>query len=93
MSRGNHQSTMLEDISTKSLIAAFVAIFTLIKITQRVQKELKIRSLGGHTRRVKTWIPFGTYAIPFCYRGEVLLMALSDIDFIARSVKYSMNDK
>ncbi|KAB8303191.1 hypothetical protein EYC80_004638 [Monilinia laxa] len=49
---------MLEDLSIKSLIAAFVVIFALIKLTQLVQKELKIRSLGGHTRRVKTWIPF-----------------------------------
>ncbi|KAF7872524.1 hypothetical protein EAF04_003445 [Stromatinia cepivora] len=49
---------MLEGISTKSLIAAFVVIFTLIKLTQLIQKELKIRSLGGHTRRVKTWFPF-----------------------------------
>jgi len=52
---------MLEGISTKSLIAAFVVIFTLIKITQLVKKDLKIKSLGGHARRVKTWIPFGTY--------------------------------
>lgn len=52
---------MLENLSIKSLVAAFVVIFTLIKVTQLVQKELKIRSLGGHTRRVKTWIPFGTY--------------------------------
>ncbi|ESZ95572.1 putative Cytochrome 52A4 [Sclerotinia borealis F-4128] len=49
---------MLEGISTKSLIAALIVIFTLVKVTQLIQRELKIKSLGGHARRVKTWIPF-----------------------------------
>ncbi|QSZ33742.1 hypothetical protein DSL72_005313 [Monilinia vaccinii-corymbosi] len=49
---------MLENLSMKSLIVAFIVIFTLVKVTQVVQRERKIRSLGGHARRVKTWAPF-----------------------------------
>ncbi|KAF7901275.1 hypothetical protein EAF00_003496 [Botryotinia globosa] len=48
----------MESISIKSLIVPFVVIFVLFKVTQYVQRELKIRSLGGHTRRIKTWVPF-----------------------------------
>ncbi|KAK6606379.1 cytochrome P450 52A5 [Botrytis cinerea] len=49
---------MLESIPIKALIIPFVVIFVLFKVTQFVQRELKIKSLGGHTRRAKTWIPF-----------------------------------
>jgi hypothetical protein len=52
---------ILEHSSPKTLLVALFAVFALVKVTKWVNNERKIRALGGHTYRVKTWIPGGTY--------------------------------
>ena len=50
---------ILQHATPKLVVVAVVAIFALVKVTQWVTTELKIRSLGGHAHRVKTWLPGG----------------------------------
>jgi hypothetical protein len=50
---------ILQHASPKMVVVAIVAILTLVKVTQWVTTEWKIRSLGGHAYRVKTWLPGG----------------------------------
>jgi hypothetical protein len=52
---------LLDRTSLKTLILAFIAIYALIKVSQRITAERKIRALGGRAVRVKTWIPGGPY--------------------------------
>jgi hypothetical protein len=52
---------ILEHASPKLVVVAVVAILTLLKVTQWITTEWKIRSLGGHAYRVKTYLPGGTY--------------------------------
>jgi hypothetical protein len=56
---------ILEHSSPKTLLVAVFAVFALVKVTTWINNERKIRALGGHTHRVKTWIPGGTYS-PLC---------------------------
>jgi hypothetical protein len=51
---------ILERASPKTLAIAVVAIFVLFKITQWIKAELKIRALGGHAPKVRTFLPYGT---------------------------------
>lgn len=48
---------ILERSSLKALVVAIFAVFALVKVTKWINEERKIRALGGHTYRVKTWIP------------------------------------
>ena len=50
---------ILQHATPKLVVVAVIAIFALVKVTQWVTTELKIRSLGGHAHRVKTWLPGG----------------------------------
>ncbi|CAG8960607.1 hypothetical protein HYFRA_00013431, partial [Hymenoscyphus fraxineus] len=49
--------SILENWAPKHLVAVAIGLFALWRITRRISQELKIRRLGGHTRRVKTWLP------------------------------------
>ncbi|TVY40719.1 Cytochrome P450, partial [Lachnellula occidentalis] len=49
---------ILERLSLKTVAIAFIGAFALLTITQWLNKERKIRALGGHTRRQPTWFPF-----------------------------------
>lgn len=59
---------LLNHVSPKSLVLACVAIFAVLKVTTNfVNKERRIRALGGHAARVKTFIPWGkslAYQLP-----------------------------
>jgi hypothetical protein len=50
---------ILQHASPKLVVVAVVAILTLVKATQWITTEWKIRSLGGRALRVKTWLPGG----------------------------------
>jgi hypothetical protein len=55
---------ILEHTSPKTIIAALFVVLALIKVTQWINNERKIRALGGHAPVVKTWLPFGKTANP-----------------------------
>lgn len=50
---------ILEHASPKMVVVAVVAILALVKVTQWITTEWKIRSLGGRAPRIKTWLPGG----------------------------------
>lgn len=53
---------ILDRASPKTIAIAVFAIFVLVKLTQRLNKERKIRALGGHAPRIPTWLPFGKFS-------------------------------
>jgi hypothetical protein len=59
---------ILERSSLKTLIVAVFAVFALLKVTKWINEERKIRALGGHTYRVKTWIPGGTSSFVILFK-------------------------
>ncbi|KAF8853365.1 putative cytochrome 52A4 [Acephala macrosclerotiorum] len=69
------QAKMIEEIfervSPKTLIVAVIAILSLLKVSQWINTERKIRALGGHAYRVKTWIPGDVDFIIRAIRGTV----------------------
>jgi hypothetical protein len=54
---------LLERTSPKVLVLGVIVIFVLAGLTTQVRTERQIRSLGGHTTKIKTWLPFGSYLI------------------------------
>lgn len=54
---------MIEDIlkhaSPKNVGFALLGLLVLVKVVGWMQVELKIRGLGGHAPRIKTWLPLG----------------------------------
>jgi hypothetical protein len=52
---------LLERTSPKVLVLGAIAIFVVVGLTTYVTTERRIRSLGGHTKKIKTWLPFGSY--------------------------------
>jgi hypothetical protein len=52
---------ILQHASPKLVVVAVIAILVLVLVTQWITTEWKIRSLGGHAHRVKTWLPGGMY--------------------------------
>jgi hypothetical protein len=50
---------IFEHATPKMVVVAISAILILVLVTQRITTEWKIRSLGGHAPRVKTWLPLG----------------------------------
>jgi hypothetical protein len=54
---------ILEHASPKLVVVAVVAILALVKVTQWITNEWKIRALGGHTHRIRTWLPGGVYPL------------------------------
>jgi len=57
---------ILEHTSPKSIIAALFAVLALVKVTQWINNERKIRALGGRAPVIKTWLPFGKTVKPSC---------------------------
>ncbi|TVY85472.1 Cytochrome P450 52A1 [Lachnellula suecica] len=49
---------ILEQVSPKTLILAVVGALFLLKTAEWINRERKIRALGGRTRRNPTWYPF-----------------------------------
>lgn len=64
MTLGTYTATMidslLEHVHPKSLAVAIVVLLVLAKFSQWVNKERKIRALGGHAPKIRTWLPYGT---------------------------------
>jgi len=61
---------MITDIlalSPKTLIASGVAVLVFVLGLRWLNDEVKIRQLGGHAKRVKTWLPYGTFSFPFSF--------------------------
>lgn len=50
---------ILAQVSFKTIAIAVIGAFALLHITEWLNKERKIRALGGHGRRNPTWYPFG----------------------------------
>lgn len=50
--------SFLEQIHPKTLAVAVVALLILVRISQWVNKERKIRGLGGHAPKIRTWLPY-----------------------------------
>lgn len=62
-------ATMIENIldkfdkaSLKTAGLALVGLFVVVTAVKWVNTELKIRALGGHTRKAHTWLPWGNYS-------------------------------
>jgi hypothetical protein len=62
---------ILEHSSPKTLLVALFAVFALVKVTKWINNERKIRALGGHTYRVKTWIPGGTSSLVIFFKQSL----------------------
>jgi hypothetical protein len=50
---------ILQQTSPKTITIACVLIYTLVKVAGWLNIELKIRALGGHAPKAKTWLPWG----------------------------------
>jgi energy-converting hydrogenase Eha subunit B len=50
---------ILDNISPKTLLAGIVVTYTLVRTVQWLDEERRIRALGGHARKVRTYLPFG----------------------------------
>ncbi|CZR50443.1 related to n-alkane-inducible cytochrome P450 [Phialocephala subalpina] len=62
---------IFERVPPKTLIIAVVAILSLLKVSQWINTERKIRALGGHAYRVRTWIPGDVDLIIRAVRGTI----------------------
>jgi cytochrome P450 len=62
---------ILQHASPKLVFVAVVAILILVKVTQWITTEWKIRSLGGHAYRVKTWLPGDVDLIARAINGTI----------------------
>ncbi|KAE8449366.1 hypothetical protein EG329_008267 [Mollisiaceae sp. DMI_Dod_QoI] len=62
---------ILTRVSAKTLIVAIIAVLSLWKVSQWVNTERKIRALGGHAYRVRTWIPGDVDLIIRAVRGTI----------------------
>ena len=47
--------------SPKTLVIGLFGIWGVIWLSRRISRERKIRALGGHTSRIKSWAPYGLY--------------------------------
>ncbi len=50
---------LLSHVSAKSLALACVAVYAIWRFAIYINDERKIRTLGGHARKVKTKVPWG----------------------------------
>jgi hypothetical protein len=54
---------MIEEIlaqaSRKKLVIGFFGVWGIIWLSRVISTERKLRTLGGHTKRIKTWLPYG----------------------------------
>lgn len=57
---------ILSSLSPKNVAAIGVLLFISLLSVRWINKEMKIRQLGGHAKRVKTWLPFD---LDFIYRA------------------------
>ena len=55
---------ILDHVLPKTLAIAIVAVLCLVKVSQWIKIELKIRALGGHAPKIRTWLPYGIYLLP-----------------------------
>jgi hypothetical protein len=55
---GGIVETVLEHSSPLNLAVALVAVLAIIWNTKWLAEEIKVRRLGGHTRRAQTYLPF-----------------------------------
>lgn len=51
---------ILVKADVKSVAVVIFVVLTLFIVTQWINFNLKIRSLGGRAYRIKTWLPGGT---------------------------------
>jgi len=52
-----------EHVTPKTAVAVIAGLYVLLTLVRWVSNERKIRQLGGHTYRIRTWLPFGTILI------------------------------
>lgn len=66
------------------ILAASTALF-LAQIATGVRKENKLRDLGGHAPRIRSWMPFGKCFMPSCDSSCIIDTAVG-LDVIYRIV-------
>jgi hypothetical protein len=49
---------------TIALALALFAIVVMVKVSQWINTERKIRALGGHASKIRTLLPYGTSPFP-----------------------------
>ena len=54
---------LIQNLSTTRVIVALLLIYCLVKLTQHLKKERKIRALGGYAPKVRTYLPLRKYFI------------------------------
>lgn len=50
---------ILAETSPKKLALGVVGAYGVFWLVRRIATERKIRNLGGHATRIKTWAPYG----------------------------------
>lgn len=57
---------LLAGASVKSLAVVFLVVFVILRIGRWINTEIRIRKLGGRSRRAATWLPYGKAPIQIC---------------------------
>lgn len=86
---------LLAQASIKSVALAAVVVFVLVRVVRWIDIEIRIRKLGGHARRAKTWLPYGQFT---CGDDDNIVVDMTltpfvDLDFVARAVHGTMHHK
>lgn len=68
---------LLEHVSLKTILVGLAASLVLISVSKRIVEERKIRALGGHTRKVTNWLPFGKCHTVFNSISHALSVCMS----------------
>ncbi|EPE29570.1 Cytochrome P450 [Glarea lozoyensis ATCC 20868] len=68
---GGIVETVLEHSSPLNLAVAIVAVLAIIWNTTWLAEEIKVRRLGGHTRRAQTYLPFQLDLIGRAIHGTI----------------------
>lgn len=59
---------ILLNLSPKNVAVGSILVLLSLLTVRWVNRELRIRQLGGHASRVKTWLPFGSFLSSLCTR-------------------------
>jgi cytochrome P450 len=88
---------MIEDllvkVSPKTLAIGIVGVWGVIWLSRRIAEERKIRALGGHTSRIRTWAPYGLFSFHYLFCNLATAnkwRLMKDIDLIIRAIRDTM---
>jgi hypothetical protein len=78
---------VFEHTSPKTIAIAAVAIFAVVKVAQFINNEFKIRRLGSHAPKVRSWLPLSkAYSSPLLFS----LLIGADVDLIFLAIQNTM---